>query len=124
MRTGRQHHLHAANGSVRIPYPQFSRRKMLDRRLRRAIYCIHSSSPGTETGVLRPRAPLQRRPTLPEAKMSALPRRQPAAPTDSDADDAEFLAALGRQVRESRERRGLARKAVSQSAGVSERYLA
>ena len=36
----------------------------------------------------------------------------------------EFLAALGRQVRESRERRGLARKAVSQSAGVSERYLA
>src|SRR5262249_51647213 len=59
------------------------------------------------------------------ASMSALPRRQPsAAPTDSDAQDAEFLAALGRQVRESRERRGLARKAVSQSAGVSERYLA
>jgi XRE family aerobic/anaerobic benzoate catabolism transcriptional regulator len=57
--------------------------------------------------------------------MSALPRRQPSpAATDSDTQDAEFLAALGRQVRESRERRGLARKAVSQSAGVSERYLA
>jgi XRE family aerobic/anaerobic benzoate catabolism transcriptional regulator len=41
-----------------------------------------------------------------------------------DPGDAEFLAALGRQVRESRERRGLARKAVSQMAGVSERYLA
>jgi len=39
-------------------------------------------------------------------------------------DDREFLAALGRQVRDSRERRGLARKAVSQSARVSERYLA
>jgi len=54
-----------------------------------------------------------------------LPRRQPAAVlTDSKPEDAAFLAALGRQVRESRERRGLARKAVSQSAGVSERYLA
>ena len=57
--------------------------------------------------------------------MSALPRRQPAAGlTEADAQDTGFLAALGRQVRESRERRGLARKAVSQSAGVSERYLA
>ena len=56
---------------------------------------------------------------------AALPNRQSSSvPTDSDPEDAEFLAALGRQVRESRERRGLARKAVSQSAGVSERYLA
>ena len=56
---------------------------------------------------------------------ATLPRRQPAAVlTDSKPEDAAFLAALGRQVRESRERRGLARKAVSQSAGVSERYLA
>ena len=31
---------------------------------------------------------------------------------------------MGRHVREARERRGLARKAISQSAGVSERYLA
>jgi len=56
---------------------------------------------------------------------ATLPRRQAAAVlTDSKPEDAAFLAALGRQVRESRERRGLARKAVSQSAGVSERYLA
>jgi XRE family aerobic/anaerobic benzoate catabolism transcriptional regulator len=50
-----------------------------------------------------------------------------AAPPRSEAqtaDDAEFLAAMGRQVREARERRGMARKALSQAAGVSERYLA
>ncbi len=39
-------------------------------------------------------------------------------------EDAPFLAALGRQVREARERRGISRKALSQIAGVSERYLA
>ena len=38
--------------------------------------------------------------------------------------DAEFLAEMGRQVREARERRGLARKVLSQQSGVSERYLA
>jgi XRE family aerobic/anaerobic benzoate catabolism transcriptional regulator len=41
-----------------------------------------------------------------------------------DADDAEFLATMGRHVREARERRGMARKVLSQNAGVSERYLA
>lgn len=41
-----------------------------------------------------------------------------------DAADAQFLAALGRHVREARERRGMARRNLSQSAGVSERYLA
>jgi XRE family aerobic/anaerobic benzoate catabolism transcriptional regulator len=41
-----------------------------------------------------------------------------------DADDTEFLAAMGRRVRETRERRGMARKILSQNAGVSERYLA
>ncbi|TMG85949.1 MAG: helix-turn-helix domain-containing protein [Betaproteobacteria bacterium] len=38
--------------------------------------------------------------------------------------DAAFLAAMGRQVREARERRGLARRALAQAADVSERYLA
>ena len=42
----------------------------------------------------------------------------------SVTDDREYLAAMGRHVRELRERRGMARKALSQSAGVSERYLA
>lgn len=51
-------------------------------------------------------------------------RPHPAATAAPEPEDVDFLAALGRQVRESRERRGLARKAVSQIAGVSERYLA
>jgi XRE family transcriptional regulator, aerobic/anaerobic benzoate catabolism transcriptional regulator len=41
-----------------------------------------------------------------------------------EAADAAFLAAMGRQVREARERRGLARRALAQAADVSERYLA
>jgi XRE family aerobic/anaerobic benzoate catabolism transcriptional regulator len=40
------------------------------------------------------------------------------------ADDARFLAAMGREVRAARERRGMARKVLSQTADVSERYLA
>ena len=51
-------------------------------------------------------------------------RAQPPGATADDPDDAEFLTAMGRHVREARERRGLARKTISQSAGVSERYLA
>jgi XRE family aerobic/anaerobic benzoate catabolism transcriptional regulator len=47
----------------------------------------------------------------------------PQAPEER-GDDAEFLAAMGRRVRDARERRGMARKVLSQSAGVSERYLA
>jgi len=40
------------------------------------------------------------------------------------AAENEFLVAMGQQVRDARERQGMARKALSQSAGVSERYLA
>lgn len=39
-------------------------------------------------------------------------------------DDAEFLLALGKRVREIRERRGVTRKLVARDAGVSERHLA
>jgi XRE family aerobic/anaerobic benzoate catabolism transcriptional regulator len=46
------------------------------------------------------------------------------APTAPEADEAEFLAAMGRHIREARERRGMARKILSQNANVSERYLA
>jgi len=58
--------------------------------------------------------------------MSAtLHQRPPASvPPATAPDDAHFLVAMGQQVREARERRGLARKAIAQSAGVSERYLA
>src|SRR5947207_3910237 len=46
-----------------------------------------------------------------------------AIPADAGSDSA-FLVAMGRHVRDVRERRGLARKVLAQSAGVSERYLA
>jgi XRE family aerobic/anaerobic benzoate catabolism transcriptional regulator len=44
-----------------------------------------------------------------------------AAPETADAD---FLAALGKRVRETRERRGMTRKLVARDSGVSERHLA
>jgi len=63
------------------------------------------------------------------AKMGSMAAEAPrgtAAPTLSGhaGGDADFLAAMGRRVREARERRGMARKALSRDAGVSERYLA
>jgi XRE family aerobic/anaerobic benzoate catabolism transcriptional regulator len=48
----------------------------------------------------------------------------PPGPVTVTATDPEFLAALGRRVREAREQRGMARKALSRAADVSERYLA
>jgi XRE family transcriptional regulator, aerobic/anaerobic benzoate catabolism transcriptional regulator len=56
---------------------------------------------------------------VPERRESSV--ALPEAPPDGDAD---FLAAMGRHVRDARERRGMARKVLSQNAGVSERYLA
>jgi XRE family aerobic/anaerobic benzoate catabolism transcriptional regulator len=58
--------------------------------------------------------------------MAAAEQREASTPAiaPQDADDAEFLAAMGRHVRDARERRGMARKVLSQNAGVSERYLA
>lgn len=56
--------------------------------------------------------------------MNATPSK-PRAPTDlNDADDAEFLSALGSHVRQLREQRGMARKVLARNAQVSERYLA
>lgn len=55
--------------------------------------------------------------------VTAVERPRNGSPTVERADPA-FLAAMGRQVREARERRGLARRALAQTAGVSERYLA
>jgi XRE family transcriptional regulator, aerobic/anaerobic benzoate catabolism transcriptional regulator len=52
------------------------------------------------------------------------PDTEVQAPSAEEASDAAFLVAMGRHVRDVRERRGMARKALSQSAGVSERYLA
>jgi len=39
-------------------------------------------------------------------------------------EDGDFLQAMGKRVREARERRGMSRRALSESAEVSERYLA
>jgi XRE family aerobic/anaerobic benzoate catabolism transcriptional regulator len=46
------------------------------------------------------------------------------APIAVGESDATFLASLGRRVREARQQRGMARKVLSQTADVSERYLA
>jgi XRE family aerobic/anaerobic benzoate catabolism transcriptional regulator len=57
--------------------------------------------------------------------MAATENREAVAVSAPESgDDAEFLGAMGRRVREARERRGMARKVLSQNAGVSERYLA
>jgi len=49
--------------------------------------------------------------------------REPA-PIALVASDADFLASLGRHVRDAREQRGMARKVLCQIANISERYLA
>jgi XRE family transcriptional regulator, aerobic/anaerobic benzoate catabolism transcriptional regulator len=47
-----------------------------------------------------------------------------AAPAAHATDDTNLLALIGRRVRETRERHGMARKNLSQTSKVSERYLA
>lgn len=48
----------------------------------------------------------------------------PGIPSEVHAADSNLLAGIGRRVREARERQGMARKALSEQSGVSERYLA
>ena len=57
-------------------------------------------------------------------KAVAQPAEPIAAQADGAPDDAAFLRAMGKRVREARDRRGLSRRALSESAEVSERYLA
>jgi XRE family transcriptional regulator, aerobic/anaerobic benzoate catabolism transcriptional regulator len=59
-----------------------------------------------------------------DGMVAADTERARAAPSSIQAGDAAFLGAMGRQVREARERHGLARRALAQAANVSERYLA
>src|SRR5262245_10081790 len=47
-----------------------------------------------------------------------------AQPSARKLDDGDFLHAMGRRVRESRERRGMSRRALAEAAEISERYLA
>lgn len=51
------------------------------------------------------------------------PQTKLQAPEELSSADAEFLAALGRRVRELRARRGMTRKLLAREANVSERYL-
>lgn len=65
-------------------------------------------------------------PSIKAARMTPVHRSDMATQPRSSPhlDDSEFLVAMGRKVRELRERLGMARKVLSQKAGVSERYLA
>src|SRR5215813_12086668 len=60
------------------------------------------------------------------AKTRLAERTEPGiqAPIGLTESDPEFLSSLGRRVRDAREQRGLARKALARDAQVSERYLA
>lgn len=55
---------------------------------------------------------------------NSAPKAPHDLPAERDAEDAAFLAAIGRRVRLLRARRGLTRKALASEAGVSERHLA
>ena len=58
------------------------------------------------------------------SKTQTLAQASEAAPIAVGESDATFLASLGRRVRDARQQRGMARKVLSQTADVSERYLA
>src|SRR5437879_1302902 len=58
------------------------------------------------------------------AAPAARPSKGPTLPPTGTSENGDFLLSLGRRVRESRNRRGLTRKQVSQQADVSERHLA
>src|SRR5512140_3823158 len=62
---------------------------------------------------------------IPSTMATPIQRGTPsAAAPGHQGEDAEFLIAMGRRVRDAREQRGMARKVLAQTAGVSERYLA
>src|SRR6186713_875033 len=50
--------------------------------------------------------------------------QRPPIPLQRQSSDEEFLAALGKRVRDAREQRGMARRVLAEVAEVSERYLA
>jgi XRE family aerobic/anaerobic benzoate catabolism transcriptional regulator len=52
------------------------------------------------------------------------PKVLKTSPAGEDVEDRDFLAALGRRVRQLREQRGMARKVLSRQSSISERYIA
>lgn len=84
-----------------------------------AIYCVT---------VIKKRRILQVMVVASRSRKAMESPQSRVTPTDSPIvlakADPEFLASLGRRVREVREQRGMARKILAQSADVSARYLA
>src|SRR5580658_8355343 len=66
---------------------------------------------------------MRRFPIVEEARPKAPRTIAPVAPTEA-ASDAEFLAAIGRDVRRHRAKRGMTRRQLAQASETSERYLA
>jgi XRE family aerobic/anaerobic benzoate catabolism transcriptional regulator len=62
-------------------------------------------------------------PAVAKAKTKARQKSAPAAPS-ATAPVAAFLAAIGREVRRHRAKRGMTRRQLARSSGTSERYLA
>ncbi len=56
-------------------------------------------------------------------EQEAKPQAKPHAAEELSSADSDFLSALGKRVRELRERRGMTRKRMALEADVSERYL-
>ena len=65
---------------------------------------------------------MDRHPPSPAADLASIAGSASAAA--GEAEETVFLVALGQRVREARARRGMSRKNLSVTAGVSERYLA
>src|SRR5262245_61582974 len=66
---------------------------------------------------------IRRSMSAPVKRVSELAEPSPSAGRQL-LSDAAYLRALGKRVREGREQRGMARKVLAESSGVSERYLA
>src|SRR6202162_3539447 len=65
-----------------------------------------------------------RRTGLGPAPVTAKPREKPASLQSAAAPEAAFLAAIGREVRRHRAKRGMTRRQLAQTSQTSERYLA
>src|ERR1700685_4766282 len=61
---------------------------------------------------------------MPAPRATAKSREKSASVSTAGASDAAFLAAIGREVRRSRAKRGMTRRQLAQASGTSERYLA
>src|SRR5579863_9806440 len=65
-----------------------------------------------------------RLPDLAQLPATAKSREKPAEPPGGASSEAVFLAAIGREVRRNRAKRGMTRRQLAQSSETSERYLA